>query len=344
MQLDRQGREEGGREDDDSTALTLSPAMRDVNSVIDKVAGTDATVLVWGESGVGKELVARAVHRRSPRYEHPFIKVNCAALPAELLESELFGFDRGAFTGAHRAKPGKFELANTGTIFLDEIGEMPLSLQAKLLQVLQDGQFSRLGSEQDVRVDVRVVAATNKDLQALVRARAFRTDLYYRLAVVSIQVPPLRERREEIPVLVTGFLDRYARRYGRPARPVSPEVMARLVEYSWPGNVRQLENIVERMVVLDSDFRVLADLIEPVAEPVQPAPPPPYFDDVEIGGLKQVGRRAARDAERLVVEQVLHRVRWNRMEASRQLQINYKTLLQKIRELGLDQPRSRRPR
>jgi transcriptional regulator with PAS, ATPase and Fis domain len=325
--------------------------MRRVEQIVRQVAGTDAAVLILGESGVGKELVARALHQHSPRHDRPFVKVNCAALPLELLESELFGHERGAFTGAHRAKPGKFELAHTGSIFLDEIGEMPLPLQAKLLHALQDHQFARLGSRQDVRVDVRVVAATNKDIESLVDQGVFRADLYYRLNVVSIHVPPLRERREEIPVLVETFLSRYAERYGRPRRSLRRETLQLFLEHPWPGNVRQLENMIKRIVALESETWVLEELTSPrvrynggvpsgAVPAAAPAPSSTSFAAMEAaieqGGLKAIARRAAADAERLAVEYVLNSVRWNRREAARVLKINYKTLLQKIQEHGLD--------
>src|SRR5262245_42407148 len=240
--------------------FTNSMRMHVVKDMIDRVAGTDATVLVWGESGVGKELVTRAIHDKSPRRDRPFVKVNCAALPLELLESELFGYERGAFTGAHRQKPGKFELANTGTIFLDEIGEMPMPVQAKLLQVLQDREFSRLGSQSDIRVDVRVIAATNKDLGRLVQQGHFREDLYYRLNVLNIHVPPLRERQEEIPVLVEYFLDLYSREYGRPRHEVSAETMQLFMDHGWRGNVRELENIIKRIVALGNEAQVIQEI------------------------------------------------------------------------------------
>src|SRR5215471_14935642 len=234
-------------------AFENSPRMKAIKEMIDQVADTDATVLVWGESGVGKELVARAIHDCSPRRERPFVKVNCAALPLELLESELFGYERGAFTGAHKRKPGKFELADGGTIFLDEIGEMPLPLQAKLLHVLQDREFARLGSGRDIRVDVRVVASTNKDLEKAVAQGLFREDLYYRLNVVNILVPPLRERPEEIPILAQHFWDKYSRQYNRQRLQLSRELIQRFQAHPWPGNVRELENLVKRIVVLESE-------------------------------------------------------------------------------------------
>jgi len=234
--------------------------MAEVRDLIERVSDTDITVLVRGESGTGKELVARALHERSLRKDRAFVKVNCAALPTELLESELFGFEKGAFTGAIQHKPGKFEFANYGTMFLDEIGDMSFPLQAKLLQVLQDGEFSRLGGKTDVRVDVRVVAATNCDLEAAVAEGRFREDLYFRLNVVTILLPPLRERREEIPLLVDHFLKKYSVQYNKPLASVSPELAREFMNYDWPGNVRQLENLIKRMVVLGSEAPIFADL------------------------------------------------------------------------------------
>jgi two-component system response regulator AtoC len=329
-------------ETEDDLRFARSPAMRAIKDIIDNVAGTDLTVLAWGESGVGKETIPRLLHQRSPRRTGPFVKVNCAALPLELLESELFGYERGAFTGAHRRKPGKFELADKGTIFLDEIGELPWPLQAKLLHVLQDGEFSRLGSEQSVRVHARVVAATNQDLARLVGERAFRADLYYRLNVVNIHVPPLRERREEIPILVDEFAEHFAKLYGRPRPQISAAAMRRFMEYSWPGNIRELENIIKRIVVLRSEEWVFTDLA-PVADRPRPplaaqAPAPTPSDEDERLGLREIGRRAAMAAERAALIRVLERVGWNRTEAARRLRINYKTLLHKVEEYGVLRP------
>jgi two-component system response regulator AtoC len=343
-----------------------SPRMKTIKEMIDQVADTDATVLVWGESGVGKELVARAIHDCSPRRERTFVKVNCAALPLELLESELFGYERGAFTGAHKRKPGKFELADGGTIFLDEIGEMPLPLQAKLLHVLQDREFARLGSGRDIRVDVRVVASTNKDLEKAVAQGLFREDLYYRLNVVNILVPPLRERPEEIPILAEHFCQKYTRQYNRQPVHLSRELLERFLAHFWPGNVRELENLVKRIVVLESEEFVAHELAgreaaasahgfpvggarssagieraavaaarEPVLE-VERAVVGKRAPQAWNGlGLKEVARRAAREAEHGVIKQVLEEVRWNRMEAARRLKISYKALLYKIQECGL---------
>ncbi len=240
--------------------------MLEVRELIDRVADTDVTVLVRGESGTGKELVARAIHAASLRREKPFVKVNCAALPTELLESELFGFERGAFTGAIQQKPGKFEFANQGTMFLDEISEMPPPLQAKLLHVLQDGEFSRLGGRHDVQVDVRVVAATNRDLEGAVADGQFREDLFFRLNVVCITLPPLRQRREEIPLLTEYFIQKYAEHYNRPPLALEQDTLRLLVEYAWPGNVRELENMVKRMVVLGTDVSIRREITESLSQ------------------------------------------------------------------------------
>ncbi len=240
--------------------LGHTPQMREVRELIRRVADTKVTVLIRGESGTGKELVARAIHAASPRRDQLFVKVNSAALPTELLESELFGFERGAFTGATHHKPGKFEFANHGTIFLDEIGELQPSMQAKLLQVLQDGEFARLGGNRDVHVDVRVVAATNRDLEQAAADGQFREDLLFRLNVVSITVPPLRQRRDEIPALTDFFLRHYSEHYNKPAIAVAAETLRTLLEYDWPGNVRELENLVKRMVIFGSDDAIRRDL------------------------------------------------------------------------------------
>ncbi|MDX1764232.1 MAG: sigma-54 dependent transcriptional regulator, partial [bacterium] len=236
-----------------------SEKMGAIREVIDQVADTDITVLIRGESGTGKGLVARFIYMNSSRRDQHFVKVNCAALPDELLESELFGYERGAFTGAHKKKPGKFEYANKGTIFLDEIGEINPALQAKLLQVLQDGEFSPLGSERDVQVDSRVIAATNRDLETEVACGAFREDLYFRLNVVSITVPPLRERMDEIPILTEHFMEKYNRKYNKNFGSITRETMDRFMAYNWPGNVRELENMIKRVVVLGSEKPILTE-------------------------------------------------------------------------------------
>jgi two-component system response regulator AtoC len=344
-----------------------SDSMREVRNLIERVSDTDVTVLIRGESGTGKELVARALHERSLRGDKPFVKVNCAALPTELLESELFGFERGAFTGAIQHKPGKFEFANHGTMFLDEIGDMSFPLQAKLLQVLQDGEFSRLGGKSDVRVDVRVITATNQDLETAVAEGRFREDLYFRLNVVTITLPPLRERREEIPALSEHFLRKHAAQYNKTVTPVSAELSKLFMRYDWPGNVRQLENLIKRMVVLGSEAPIIAELqqpapsvlVRPHAPPAVPRPEaasPPHRAPARGGdgphdaatapataaagggavSLKDIARTAAREAERELILQMLTRTRWNRKEAAAILGISYKALLYKIKENGLD--------
>jgi two-component system response regulator AtoC len=322
-----------------------SPALSKIRETIDQIADTDVTALIQGESGVGKEIVARAIHRVSARADLPFIKVNCAALPEELLESELFGYEKGAFTGATSRKPGKFEVADTGTIFLDEIGEMSPALQAKLLQVLQDSEFTRLGGNREVRVDVRVVVATNRPLELMVEQGRFREDLFYRLNVVSIEIPPLRERREEIPALVGTFLRRYAAKYRRPQRRASTQLLRAFERHPFPGNVRELENMIKRIVVLESEESILVELFE-ASEPASRPGSRPFqvlLDEIEASAgelpLREVGRRAAFEAERETIERALYRTRWNRKAAARLLGVSYKTLLQKIRDSGLEAPR-----
>jgi len=321
-------------------------SMREMRDVIEQVADTDITVLIRGESGTGKELVARTLHRLSSRRDKPFVKVNCAALPSELLESELFGFEKGAFTGAQRRKLGKFEFADRGTIFLDEIGEMSPALQAKLLQVLQDGEFSRLGGESDVQVDTRVIAATNRDLEEAVESGGFREDLYYRLNVVTVQLPPLRERRGAIPLLLEHFLVKFGAEYNREARALSREAVQTFLNYHWPGNVRELENMVRRIIVLGSEQAVLQE-ISLRERPVERGNGSLHLDlELEDGqsvDLKSIARAAARVAEKRVIARILEQTRWNRKEAAERLQISYKALLYKMKESGLsDEPVARR--
>lgn len=338
------GREIAGNVQSEYQALGNSPCMRRVDATVTRVAATDVTVLISGESGVGKEVVARAIHQRSCRRDQPFVKVNCAALPLELLESELFGYERGAFTGANHQKRGKFEQAHCGTVFLDEISEMPLSVQAKLLQVLQDHEFARLGSEHDIRVDVRVVAATNRNLSRYIAEGGFRADLFHRLNVVHIRVPPLRERPEEIPLLVEHFLTLYRRKHGGGPEQVSPATLDQFWRYSWPGNVRELENVIQRIVVLGTES-VAAELdgLEPGPSRAgtNGVPPSEARDALSLDdslGLKELARMAAEAAEREALERTLARVRWRRIEAAQRLRISYKTLLEKIKHYGLDSP------
>jgi len=321
-------------------ATFASPAMAGIREVIDRIRDTDVTVLVQGESGVGKEVVARAIHESSPRADRPLVKVNCAALPGELLESELFGYEKGAFTGATTRKPGRFELAHRGTLFLDEIGEMSFGLQAKLLHVLQDGRFTRLGGNREVRADVRVICATNRELREMVAAGRFREDLYYRLDVVNIRIPPLRERREEIPDLARLFLARAAARYGRPAREPGPRLLGAFERYAFPGNVRELENMMKRVVVLESEDSILEEM-ERAEQGGDPAGTlAELIERVEATAgeipLREVGRRVAEEAERGAISRVLAHTNWNRKRAARLLGVSYKTLLHKIRQIGLE--------
>jgi two-component system response regulator AtoC len=317
------------------TALLTSPQMREIQAVVEQASRADVTVLVCGETGVGKELVARAIHVHSTRRRGAFVKVNCAAMPRELLESELFGHERGAFTGAHQRKPGRFELADGGTMFLDEIGEMHPALQAKLLHVLQDGEFSRVGGRNNIRVDVRVICATNRDLTREVACGRFREDLFYRLNVINVLVPPLRERREEIPALVGYFVQRYSRLFNFPEREVSPEAMQAFMQYHWPGNIRELENFIKRMIVLQ-DFSLPRSL-------VTPAPPTPIagaaapFSATKGFSLKEISRRAVLEAEREVICRALEQCRWNRVKTAKMLKISYRALLYKIKDMGLKQ-------
>ncbi|MDJ0786648.1 MAG: sigma-54 dependent transcriptional regulator [Myxococcota bacterium] len=323
--------------------------MRKAVEIIEQVADTDITVLIRGESGTGKEVVARSLHQQSSRRNKPFVKVNCAALPSELLESELFGFERGAFTGAQKRKLGKFEYANRGTIFLDEIGEMSPPLQAKLLQVLQDGEFSRLGGEADIQVDTRILAATNRNLEAAVASGEFREDLYYRLNVVHVQLPPLREREGALPILVDYFLRKFGEEYKKDVRQLSPETMEVFERYSWPGNVRELENMVRRMIVLGSEEAVLQEISSREQPEAESEDAEEAFLDLDALGLdlsngrgldlKAISKRAARLAEKRVIGRVLHQTRWNRKEAAERLQISYKALLYKMKENGLSEGR-----
>ncbi len=327
------------------------PAMRAIASMLERIADSDVGVMLRGESGVGKEVIARELHRRSRRHAMPFVKVNCAALPSDLLESELFGHERGAFTGAWATRIGRFEYAQHGTILLDEIGELPPDLQAKLLHVLQDGAFTRLGSNRVIEVDVRVLAATNRDLEAMIVARTFREDLYYRLQAMELRVPPLRERVDEIPALTVLFLARYAVAYHCPPFTPSAELMRALAAHTWPGNIRELENVMQRCVVLRDEAIILDDLRRlrvprgpavwmPAAAPSQaaPAPEPDPESDPEpfrLESLHTLSRRAALDAERVAIADALARFRWNRRKASEYLNVSYKTLLNKIKECGI---------
>jgi two-component system response regulator AtoC len=322
------------------SVVWVSPPMQRVRDLIHQVADTDVTVLIQGQSGTGKEIVARTLQSASSRRDRPFVKVNCAALPGTLLESELFGYEKGAFTGANARKPGRFELADRGTIFFDEIGEMSPPLQAKLLQVLQDGQFSRLGGNRDITVDVRVVAATHRRLEEMVRQGSFREDLYFRLNVVTVFLPPLSERREEVPLLIESFLRRFSARYARPVPRLSERLVRAFERYTFPGNVRELENMVKRIVVLESEEPILSEILRSERGDRSGGSLRELVEEIERTAgelpLREVGRRVSLEAERLTIDRALQETHWNRKRAARMLGVSYKTLLLKIRECGLE--------
>ncbi len=326
---------------EDISFLAASPQMIKIRQQIMQIAPVDVPVFISGESGVGKEVVARMIHLRSTRRQQAFVKVNCAALPGELLESELFGYEQGAFTGAVRAKPGKFELANKGTIFLDEIAEMSPHLQAKLLHVLQDGQYSRLGARSVVNVDVRVLAATNMDVKEAMRSGRFREDLYYRLNVLSIHIPPLRERTAEIPLLFRHFLVKYSEKYQKAAPEPSKHLLEAALRYQWPGNLRELENFVKRYVILEDDEGSFRELLEMTGQQQRMAPreETPMPKDQ---GLKALVRSLKDEAEMEAIAEALEKTNWCRKDAARMLGISYKALLYKMRQFNLDSGRGSR--
>lgn len=334
--------------------ISANEKMQHIKELIAQIADTDVTVLILGESGVGKEVVARSIHANSSRFGKMFVKVNCAAIPGELLESELFGFEKGAFTGAVRQKPGKFEFADGGTIFLDEIGELSLPLQGKLLHVLQEGEFSRLGGKDEVKVDVRVIAATNRDLETLAQRGEFRQDLYYRLNVIRVDVPPLRERKDEIPVLCRHFFDKFSAKYGHRVHEIPEDLMTLFLQYDWPGNIRELENVLKRFMILADKVMIQREIFSkldranghetlsaavPVPEPVMAAAqgvndrglvsPLPELN------LKARVKVAVSKAERELIAQVLHNTSYNRKKAAGILKISYKALLYKMKQYNL---------
>jgi two-component system, NtrC family, response regulator AtoC len=321
---------------EDISFLAASPQMLKIRQQILQIAPVDVPVFISGESGVGKEVVSRMIHLRSTRRQQAFVKVNCAALPGELLESELFGYEQGAFTGAVRSKPGKFELANRGTIFLDEIAEMSPHLQAKLLHVLQDGQFSRLGARAVVNVDVRVLAATNMDVKEAMRSGRFREDLYYRLNVLSIHIPPLRERTAEIPLLFRHFLVKYSEKYGKAAPEPSKHLLEAALRYPWPGNLRELENFVKRYVILEDDEGSFRELVEMTGQQQRLAPREEAPAAPKEQGLKALVRGLKDEAEMEAIADALEKTNWCRKDAARMLGISYKALLYKMRQFNLD--------
>jgi two-component system response regulator AtoC len=332
-----------------------SAAIRAVYAVIEKVADTPSTVLITGESGTGKELIARALHEFSSWHAGPFIKINCAAIPKTLMESELFGYEKGAFTGAVGAKPGRFELAHGGTLFLDEIGEIPVEMQVKLLRVLQESEFERVGGIKTIKVDVRLVAATNRDLHAEVAASAFREDLYYRLNVVPIHLPPLRERREDIPLLVGHFIAKFNERLKKQITGIDAEAVERLAGYHWPGNIRELENVIERTMLFGEGPTIRASDLP--GELLGVGPPPDRYEErrptpphgtpvvsaaasLLVGGeavssLKEAVRAETERVERDLIQRALDETAGNVTQAARKLQISRKSLQTKMKELGL---------
>ena len=345
-------KEELGKRYHFQNIVARSRKMQEVLALVERVAGTNSTVLIGGESGVGKDLIARAIHQNSRRASGPFIKINSTAIPDNLFESELFGFEKGEFTGAMAAKPGKFELADKGSLFLDEIGDVPAPIQVKLLRVLQEREFERLGGTRTLKVDVRLIAATNRDLRAALEEGTFREDLYYRLNVVHLDIPPLRDRPQDIPRLLNHFIDKYGRRYGWTAQDLSPEIVSKFLSYDWPGNIRELENLVRRLMVLRDPNYVLAELTNRPPAQGGNAPSPTAQPPAAAGGdeepkeytadLKAIARKAAQVAEREAILTMLAHTAGNKREAAERLGISYKAILYKIREYGIGRPRAAR--
>jgi len=310
--------------------------MNAVRQTVRKIAGAHIPVLIQGPSGSGKEIIARLLHRQSACANGPFVKVNCAAIPGTLLESELFGYERGAFTGANTMKPGRVEMANGGTLFLDEIAEIDFGLQAKLLQLLQDSQFWRIGGREDINVDVRVICATNRQLEREIEVGRFRQDLFYRINVVKVQLPTLRERAEDLPGLVAYFLAAFARKYGTSPAPLSPALMRSFNRHAWPGNIRQLRNLIERYSILGAEESITNEL-QQSANIVETSAVSSRGEAIE---LKSVTRQTVQEMEKKIIVRALAANRWNRKLAARELKISYRTLLYKIRQCGLPTRRS----
>ena len=323
-----------------------SVAMQKIRSIVEQVADSELSVLIRGESGTGKEIVARLCHQLSSRKNKPFLKVNCAAIPRDLLEAELFGYEKGAFTGAHKNKQGRFELADKGTIFLDEIGDMSMELQSKLLQVLEQQEFVRVGGIQNIHVDVRIICATNRNLERAIKEHGFRDDLFYRLNEITVLLPPLRERVEDVPLLVSHFVEKYNERYDKSLDHISPETIDQLVNFHWPGNVRQLENMIKQVIVR-GDETVIADLISAAAsgaiavasvdpEPIATSNPAPVSSENPTYSLKErIGKTVAGEEKKLI-GQVLNKTNWNRRKAAELLEISYRSLLYKIKDYNLN--------
>ncbi len=307
-----------------------SRAMAAIQQSLEKAASANVPVLLQGQSGTGKEILARFIHQRSPWGNGAFVKVNCPAIPGTLLESELFGYQRGAFTGAYNSKPGRVELAHRGTLFLDEIAELEPGLQAKLLQLLQDGQFCRIGAQEDRQVDVRVVSATNRQLEQGLKSGTFRQDLFYRINIITVELPTLRERSGDIPMLAHYFLEKYSNKYDRPVPSLSNRILEQFQKYSWPGNIRELENVIKRYVILGTE--------EAISKTLESCEQDDLNFEMSPDGrieLKKVTRQAVKQLERKIILKVLEANRWNRSMAARALSISYAALLYKMREAGL---------
>jgi two-component system response regulator AtoC len=321
----------------DAVVFGATDAMRSLRERLAKIAGANVPVLIHGESGTGKDIIARMIHAGSPWKSGPWVKVNCPAIPGTLLESELFGYEKGAFTGAYGTKPGRVEMAHRGTLFLDEISELDMALQSKLLQLLQDGQFCRIGAQEDKKVEVRVVCATNRKLEEEIINGTFRADLFYRINVVNVYVPALRERSTDIPQLAEYFLEYYNRKFNARAASPSAELMKSLKKYHWPGNIRELENLMKRYVILGTEDSISVDL--------RPREPDYFTADILVDGpisLKKITRQAVHELERKIILKVLQHHHWNRKQAAKALNISYRALLYKIRDAGL--PSNRTPK
>ena len=321
-----------------SVIFGQTAAMREVRQKLERVAGANLSILITGESGTGKDIIARLLHIYSPWAGGPFVKVNCPAIPGSLLESELFGYERGAFTGALGTKPGRVEMAHRGTLFLDEISELDPALQAKLLQLLQDGQFSRIGSQEDKRVEVRVVSATNRELQQEIDVGNFRHDLFYRIAAMIIHLPPLRERAIDIPMLCEYLLQYYNGKLNGRAPVLRPALLAKMQRHSWPGNIRQLENLIKRYVVMGTDDVIMSELLQPNDRDT--------FPDLTFEGpvsLKKLTKQTVRNFEARIILSALHANNWNRKKAARAVGISYRALLYKLKDVGIPQRRPAAP-
>lgn len=319
----------------ESVIFGQTAALREVRQKLERVAGANLSILITGESGTGKDIVARLLHLYSPWSSGPFVKVNCPAIPGTLLESELFGYERGAFTGAIGTKPGRVEMAHRGTLFLDEISELDPTLQAKLLQLLQDGQFSRIGSQEDKKVEVRVVSATNRELHQEIDVGNFRHDLYYRIAAMTIHMPPLRERAVDIPLICEYLLQYYNDKLNGRAPMLRSALLAKMQRYSWPGNIRQLENLIKRYVVMGTDDVIVSELVQVNDRETLP--------DLTFDGpvsLKKLTRQTVRRIEARIIMGALHANNWNRKRAARALGISYRALLYKLKEVGIPQRRA----